>query len=146
MTLKTINFTLALDFMMLPYHIVLGNITEKSFNCFVGKVLKFLFLPLVHPFPSNHFEGTARHGRTIGKHCNKKHDPYIVTRRETLEQSVCKGMKCHSLLVYSLFSLALLFPGRPWGFLSFSTTSVSGSDALFKFYLKLETKTSFDIY
>ena len=146
MTLKTINFTLAFDIMMLPYHVVLRNITEKSFNCFVGKVLKFLFLPPVHPFPPNPFEGTARHGRTIGKHCNKKHDPHIVTRRETLEQPVCKGMKCRCLLVYSVFFFSSIVSTETMGILEFQHNIRLMFRRSFQVYFKLETKTSFDIY
>ena len=115
MTLKTINFTLAFDIMMLPYHVVLRNITEKVLIVLLGKFWNFYS----YPCPPLPLKGTARHGRTIGKHCNKKHDPYIVTRRETLEQSVCKGMKCRCLLVYSVFFFSSIVSTETMGILEF---------------------------
>ena len=101
-----------MDIMRLPHYVVLRNVSEKSLNCSVGKLLNIFYsYPL--------FKGTSKHGRTIGKHWNKKHNPHIVTRRETLEQPVCKGMKCRCLLVYSVFFFSSIVSTETMGILEF---------------------------
>ena len=121
---------------MLPHHVAVRNV-KKSFNCFARKFLNLLFL-LNEPH-----KGTVRHGRTIGKHCNKKHDPYIVTRRETLEQPVCKGMKCRCLLVYSVFFFSSIVSTETMGILEFQHNIRLRFRRSFQVYLKLETENVF---